>query len=79
MPLFFFHLRDGTDIVLDPEGRELDRDSIPQAALKEARSIIAHDAQSGRIKLNQRIDVEDEFRAVLHSLNFVDAVEIVRP
>jgi hypothetical protein len=29
--------------------------------------------------LDQRIDVEDEFRNVLHTLNFVDAVEIVHP
>ena len=80
MPLYFFHLRDGTDIILDPEGRELDdRDAIAAAALKEARSIIGHDALSGRIKLNQRIDVEDGSGTVLHTLHFTDAIEIARP
>ncbi|HEX8482508.1 MAG TPA: hypothetical protein VF650_11445 [Allosphingosinicella sp.] len=80
MSLYYFHLRDGVDILLDPEGRELaNRGSIPEAALKEARSIIGHDAVSGRILLDQHIDVEDEFRNILHTLHFADAVEIVRP
>ncbi|CAA9538998.1 MAG: hypothetical protein AVDCRST_MAG23-1739 [uncultured Sphingosinicella sp.] len=80
MPLYFFHLRDSVDILLDPEGRELSgADAIPEAALKEARWIIGHEAMSGRIRLDQRIDVEDEFKNVLHSVNFVDAVEIVHP
>jgi hypothetical protein len=80
MTLYFFHLRDGSDLLLDPEGREVDSpDSIPGLALNDARSILGHDAARGRIALNQRIDVEDEHRNVVHSLDFVDAVEIVYP
>ena len=80
MALYFFHLRDGIDILLDPEGRELTGpDGIAEAALKEARSIISHDAMIGRIILNQHIDIEDEFRNVVHTLRFADAVEIVLP
>ncbi|HZG08754.1 MAG TPA: hypothetical protein VEZ70_07240 [Allosphingosinicella sp.] len=80
MPLYFFHLRDGVDILLDPEGRQIDKpDAIPEVALREARSIIGDDAARGRILLDQHIDVEDEARNVLHTLHFVDAVEIVYP
>jgi hypothetical protein len=80
LPLFFFHLRDGDDILLDPEGREIQgADAIAAAALREARSIIGDDALKGCIRLDQRIDVEDELGTVVHSLDFADAVEIVLP
>ena len=79
MSLYFFHLRDGVDILLDKEGRQMnDLAAIARAALLEARSIIGHDAATGRIKLYQRIDVEDEAHNVVHSLAFSDAVTIVR-
>ena len=80
MPLYFFHLRDGDDVLLDPEGRELaGQASIETAALKEARSIISEDALGGRITLAERIDVEDATGVVVHRIHFVDAVEIVQP
>ena len=53
MSVYFFHLRDGIDILLDPEGRQLNGpDAIPEAALADARSIIGHDSVNGRIMLN---------------------------
>ena len=80
MSLYFFHLRDGVDILLDPEGREIgDPGAIPAIALKEARSIIGNDAARGRILLDQHIDVEDTSGNVLHTLHFVNAVEVVFP
>jgi hypothetical protein len=80
MSLYYFHLRDGTDVLLDEEGREMDEtDGIAAAALIEARSIISADANLGYIKLDQRIDVEDERRHIVHSLEFADAVEIIPP
>jgi hypothetical protein len=80
MPLYFFHLRDGTDTLLDPEGREIDSvDELPAKALADARSIIGHDAVKGRIRLDQHIDVEDEAGNILHIVHFIDAVEIVFP
>ena len=80
MPHYYFHLRDGIDILLDPEGRELaGADALAGAALCEARSIISDDARGGRILLDQQIDVEDAAGTILHTLRFVDAVEIVHP
>ena len=76
----YFHLRDGEDILLDPEGRELNHPgAIEQMALNEARAIIGDDARGGTIGLNQRIDVETEAGELVHRLRFADAVVIVQP
>lgn len=78
MPTYYFHLRDGEDVLLDPDGRELaSSDKIPDIAMWEARSIISSDALSGRIELDQRIDVEDSAGVLIHRLPFCDAIEIV--
>lgn len=80
MALYFFHLRDGVDVLLDPEGRSLEgADAISAAALTDARSIIADDAQRGVIKLDQRIDVEDAAGMVMHRLQFTEAVVVLWP
>lgn len=77
MSLYFFHLRNGEDILLDPEGREFSGlAEIIAAALTEVRSIISHDALRGRLELHQQIDVEDSAGAVVHTIQFGDAVEI---
>jgi len=72
---YFFHLMDGSDVLLDPEGRALPSiEAVAAAALFEARSIICADVRLGKIALNQRIDVEDDKGSVVHSLRFEDAV-----
>lgn len=81
MATFFFHLRDGRDHTLDPEPVELpDIAAAARRALREARVILGNDLQeSGRIKLDYRIDIEDETGSVIYTLPFTEAVEIVRP
>jgi hypothetical protein len=80
MPRYYFHLRDGEDILLDPEGRELNHPgAYEQMALNEARAIISDDAKAGRIELRHRIEVEDEAGSPVHRLHFHDAIEIVLP
>ena len=73
---YFFHLMDGSDVLLDPEGRvpSIEAVAAAAAALFEARSIICADVRLGKIALNQRIDVEDDKGCVVHSLKFEDAV-----
>ena len=79
LPRYFFHLRDGQDVLLDPDGRELfSLDAVAVIALDEARDIIGHDARVGRIKLDYHLDVEDIAGRVIHRLNFEDAVELIR-
>lgn len=77
MARYYFHLRDGNDRVIDPEGREIDDPSrIPAMALREARSMIGHDATRGEIRLGQSIDVLDDKGELVHHLSFRDAVSI---
>ena len=79
MPTYYFHLRNGSDTLLDHEGRKLlGIESAMAIALLEARSIIGADALDGKIALGQRIDVEDGLGAIVHTLQFEDAVHITR-
>ena len=77
MPRYFFHLRDGTDTILDPEGLEMPAEAINGAALLQARDCIAGDVKSGRLDLHCHIDVHAEDGELEHSLSFADAVEMV--
>jgi hypothetical protein len=79
MALYYFHLRDGTEVLMDPEGRELPSlAAVSVAALRDARGLIGDGALHGRIMLDQHIDVEDRNGAIVHTLDFVDAVKIVQ-
>lgn len=76
MALYYFHLCDGQDVLLDPDGRELNKRDIGDAALAEARAIIAADARNGRIFLDQNIEVHDGDGKLVHRINFEDAVQV---
>ena len=79
MTLYYFHLRNGEDVLLNPEGRELaSLERVAAASLTEAREIISHDAKEGRIKLSYHLDVEDASGAIVHRLDFEDAVVVQR-
>ena len=79
MSKYFFHLLDDFEVLIDPEGREVEDGQVGAAALEEARAMIAADARSGRIDLRQSIEVRDSAGKVVHRIDFVDAVEIVGP
>jgi hypothetical protein len=77
MPLYFFHLRDGSDSLIDAEGLELDGpDAARQMALVQARDIISHEAMKGAINLRQRIEVVDTGGRCVATVSFSDAVNI---
>jgi hypothetical protein len=78
MAIYYFHLCDGTDVLLDPDGREVESDLLASAALAEARAIIAADATAGHIYLDQHIEVHDTNGKVVHQVAFEDAVQISR-
>jgi hypothetical protein len=77
MLLYYVHLRDSSDEVLDLDGVRLPEDAIPRAALFAARDCIAHDLRSGRLDLKYRIDVQNEVGEIVHTRHFADAVDIV--
>ena len=75
MARYFFHLCDGQDVLMDPDGREIiDASDIPSIALKEARVCISEDVLEGRIHLEQTIEVRDRNGRLVHSIHFRDAV-----
>jgi hypothetical protein len=77
MTRYFFHLRDGTDEILDPEGVEMPLEAVAAAAMTGARDCLAADARAGRVDLRYRIDVEQGAGELVCSLAFADALEIV--
>jgi len=79
MSRYFFHLRDGDDQLLDPDGVELaDQQAIEATALAAARDTLSHELKAGRLDLRYRIDVEDEGGRVVHSIDLADAFETIR-
>jgi Domain of unknown function (DUF6894) len=77
MSLYFFHLRDGSDILLDPDGAEMAFAEVAAKALWQARDCMAGDVKGGCVDLRFHIDVHDESGANVHSIAFADAVEII--
>lgn len=79
MQTYFFHLRNGSDVLLDPEGRSLPSiEAVAAAAMREARALISAEVINGHISLISHINVEDQAGQVVHSLSFEDAVRIER-
>lgn len=77
MAQYYFHLCDGHEVIIDPEGQDIPEPSqIAEHAMREARAMMAQDALAGRIMLNQYIEVRDEAGKLVHQLAFRDAVTI---
>ena len=69
MPRFYFHLRDGTDVLLDPEGVQLaGLEAVRGEAMRAARDTLAHGLQDGMLDLRPRIDIESADGVIVHSL-----------
>lgn len=79
MPRFFFNVFDDATTI-DEVGQELpDVAAAHEAALEEARAILAEEVRNGRVDLSHRIEVEDEERRPVLLLPFSAAVEIEGP
>lgn len=77
MARYFFHLCDGHEVIIDPEGKTIDDPApVGDNALREARAMISQDALAGRINLSQYIEVRDEAGKLIHQLSFREAVTI---
>lgn len=76
MPRFHFHLFDDTQSP-DEEGRELPSfEAAFEIARAEAREMASAEVLQGRLNLNHRVEVADEFGRVLGIIRFGDAVEV---
>ena len=77
MSRYFFHLADGHEVIIDPEGQDIeDPAQVSVHALREARAMISQDALAGRINLNQYIEVREEGGKLIYQLPFREAVTI---
>ncbi len=78
MARYFFHLRDGVDDLLDPDGIEFKTmDAVKAAVLHNVRDLIAGDVRTGIIDFRYRIDAEDENGQIVYSLPFKHAINII--
>jgi hypothetical protein len=78
MALYFLHLRDGTDEVLDSDGTEFaNMEILRNVVMRNARDTIAGDVQNGVIDFRFRIDAENEAGQVVYSLPFKHAVSMI--
>lgn len=77
MARFFIYHCNGHDTLADPDGRLVaDLDGIAAIALREARWLISQEALQGKIELDQSIEVRDTRGAIVHRLQFRDAVTV---
>lgn len=78
MPLFYLHLRDGCDELLDAEGQDFpDMDGLRRAVMVTVRDIMSADVRDGVIDFRFRLDAENENGSVVYSLPFQHAVSII--
>lgn len=77
VPRFYFHLINDVDAP-DDEGVELpDLNAALEYAARSARFTAAESLKEhGRIVLNHRIDIEDEYGHVLETVHFADVVNV---
>jgi hypothetical protein len=61
MPLFYLHIRDGDDVIEDPDGSDLpDIEAAKEEARVSARHILAERVRDGRVIGSQNFDIVDE-------------------
>ncbi len=78
MTRYFMNLRDGTEELLDPEGVEYETlDALRKAVLVTARDLMCGDMVAGILDFRFRIDAEDEAGAIVYTLAFKHAVNII--
>lgn len=77
MPRFYLHVCNGSGFVEDEEGQELpDLESAREQAIQGLRDIMAGDLRAGELNMASFIEVEDEARQLLTTVNFLEAVSI---
>lgn len=77
MPLYFFHICNGSGFTEDEEGCTLaDNDDARRVAILSARDVMSNDVRDGQLDLASFIEVEDEQRKLLFTLTFAEAVNI---
>lgn len=78
MPRYFFDLVNGSGVTADEEGSELsDAQAARDCAVRQLRSILAHDVLNGQLDCNLRIVVRSGDGEQVLDVGFRDAVELI--
>ena len=78
MVRYFMHLRDGTEELLDPEGKEFaSLADLRDAVLVTVRDLMVGDVRDGVLDLRFRIDAQDQAGTIVHTMPFRYAVNII--
>ena len=78
MTRYFMNLRDGSEELLDPEGVEYESlEALRGAVLATVRDLMSGDVRNGIIDMRFRIDAEDADGAIVYTLPFKHAVNII--
>lgn len=78
MARYFMHLVDGSNELIDPEGKEFsDLAALRKAVLHTARDLICGDVESGVIDFRFRIDAANDTGQIVYTLPFKHAVTII--
>ena len=66
MARYYFHIKDGAELIKDPEGSELPtRDAARRQALKSARELWADAIKSGKSLAADAVIIADEYGGTL--------------
>ncbi|PXW53123.1 hypothetical protein [Methylobacterium sp. B4] len=77
MVRFFLHLRDGTELIEDPDGSELpDLNAARAEARDAARDIMAGMVRAGELLDGQQIEIRDAAGALLDVVRLKDVLRL---
>ncbi len=77
MPRYFLHIRGSHGDIEDTEGLVLaDLEAARREAVAGARAMLCEEMMDGHLRLDERIDIENERRELLLSVHFRDVVRI---
>ncbi|MEE7456101.1 hypothetical protein MPAR168_18550 [Methylorubrum populi] len=77
MARFFLHLRDGTELIEDPDGSELpDLNAARAEARDAARDIMAGMVRAGELLDGQQIEIRDAAGALLDVVRLKDVLRL---
>ena len=75
MPTFFFHLRDGGELIEDPDGSDLpDLDAARAEAIAGAREAVAEGVRAGKPVLGRSVEIADGAGRVLATVTARDVL-----
>ena len=77
MPRYYLHVCNGTGFIEDQKGVVLPgAEAAREKAIEAAREVMAGDLREGELDLSSFVEVEDEEKKLLFTIQFIDAVKL---